>query len=379
MVRVVDAAKNILYFSSFGDMRGGGQESLFQLIEHLDKNKFRPFVIVPNDGDLVARLKSINVIVIIIGLPKVSGFNIWTSGKAVKKIIDTIKRYNIDLIHTDGPRNTFYGGLAAKIKRKPLVWHIRVSEKDKYDRLLYYLSSKLIFVAHSLRQRFDWVRSSHKFVTIYNATNLSKFEFIETTAVFRNDYGIKDEDLLIASIARIEPLKGQQYLINACGVLKNKIENFYLLLIGDIANRDYFRECLDVAKKNKIEDRVIFTGFLNNIDQILKEVDIFVLPSLSEAFPRSVIEAMAANKPVIVTDVGGCSEAIENGISGFLVPPKDSGAISRLIYTLSHDSKLKLEMEKAARLRAEKMFNINRNVELVEQLYQGIFEKSQVL
>ena len=375
MVNVIEPTKNILYFSSFGDMRGGGQESLFQLIEHLDKNKFRPFVVVPNDGDLVARLKSINVIVIIIGLPKVTGFNVWTSGKAVKKLIDTIKTYNIDLIHTDGPRNTFYGGLAAKIKCKPLIWHIRISEKDKYDRLLYFLSSRIVLVANTLRTRFAWVSNSDKFITVYNGVDLSEPRLGKFVPLVREQYGIDRKTLLIAAIARIESLKGQRYLIEACGRLRDKLDDVCVLLIGDIVDSGYCNECKALARELGIENRLIFAGYQNNIDQFLSEIDLFVLPSLSEAFPRSVIEAMGAGKPVIVTDVGGCSEAVEDKVSGFVVPAMDSKALADAIHKLCKDSKLRSKFGQAARVRAEKMFGIMKNVKQTEQVYLNILGK----
>ena len=375
MVNVIEATKNILYFSSFGDMRGGGQESLFLLIEYLDKNKFTPFVVVPNDGDLVARLKSINVIVIIIELPKITGFNVWTSGKAVKKIIDTIRTYNIDLIYTDGPRNTFYGGLAAKIKCKPLIWHIRISEKDKYDRLLYHFSTRLILVASFLRNRFDWVKGSHKFITIYNGVDLFGLKTQSPVANIRKQYGIKDQGLLIAAIARLEPLKGQIYLIEACGQLRHELDDVFILLVGQIADLDYYEECMNLARELGIENRLIFAGYQNNIDQFLSEIDLFVLPSLSEAFPRSVIEAMGAGKPVIVTDVGGCSEAVEDKVSGFVVPARDSKALADAIHKLCKDSKLRSNFGQAARVRAEKMFGIVKNVKQTEQVYLNILGK----
>ncbi len=375
MVNVIEPTKNILYFSSFGDMRGGGQESLFQLIEHLDKNKFRPFVVVPNDGDLVARLKSINVIVIIIGLPKVTGFNVWTSGRAVKKIIDTIKKYNIDLIHTDGPRNTFYGGLAAKIKCKPLIWHIRISEKDKYDRLLYFLSSRIVLVANTLRTRFAWVSNSDKFITVYNGVDLSEPRLGKFVPLVREQYGIDRKILLIAAIARIEPLKGQRYLIEACGRLRDNLDDVCVLLIGDIVDSGYCDECKTLARELGIENRLIFAGYQNNIDQFLSEIDVFVLPSLSEAFPRSVIEAMGAGKPVIVTDVGGCSEAVEDKVSGFVVPAMDSKALADAIHKLCKDSNLRSKFGQVARVRAEKMFGIVKNVKQTEQVYLNILGK----
>ena len=127
---------NILYFSSFGKTGRGGQESLFYLVSNLDRNKFGPHVVVPSDSSLAKRLRGHDIQVSIVKLPKIFDFNIIKKIKAFKNILKLIKKYNIEILHTDGPRNTFYAGLAAIIKKKPLIWHVRTSERDRFDKLL---------------------------------------------------------------------------------------------------------------------------------------------------------------------------------------------------------------------------------------------------
>jgi glycosyltransferase involved in cell wall biosynthesis len=129
------------------------------------------------------------------------------------------------------------------------------------------------------------------------------------------------------------------------------------------------KECEDKAVEFGIQDRIIFTGYRDDVSQILGETDIFVLPSLFEAFPRSVIEAMSSGKPVIVTDVGGCREAVEDDVSGFVVPPGKSEALADRIHMLGTDDKRRLEIGRAARTRAEGMFGIKQNVEKIQQVY----------
>ena len=113
------------------------------------------------------------------------------------------------------------------------------------------------------------------------------------------------------------------------------------------------RECQDKADEFDIKNRVIFAGQLKNIDQMLNATDIFVLPSFFEAFPRSIIEAMGAGKPVIATNVGGCSEALEDKISGFLVSAKDSDALADKIFSACKDQKFKRQNWNEARHRVE--------------------------
>jgi len=360
---------NILYFSSFGSLRGGGQKSLYYLVTNLDRTAFRPHVVIPTEDSLAMKLRTHDIEVTVLGLPKVLNINILKHANALHKLLRLCTEYKIDLIHTDGPRNTFYAGLAARIKHIPLAWHVRASNRDSYDRVLYYLSSKIILVADTLRSRFDWVHKSFKFVTVYNAVDLTDFRAGRSSTVVRNQYKISNRDLMITVTGRIEKLKGQKYLIEACGMLKEKLEDFYVLFSGEIAELSYMKECEYKAVELGIQDRIIFTGYRDDMSQILSETDIFVLPSLFEAFPRSVIEAMSSGKPVIVTDVGGCREAVEDDVSGFVIPPGDPEALADRIHMLGTDDNRRLEIGRAARTRAEGMFSIQQNVDKTQQVY----------
>jgi len=363
---------NILYLSSFGNTGRGGQESLFHLVTNLDKTAFRPYVNLPTEGDLAKRLQGKNITVMILDLPKLFACRIHKTLTASRMLFKLVNEYDIDLIHSDGPRNTFYAGLVARMKRLPLVWHVRASNRDRYDRILYYLSSKLVLVANSLRSRFDWVEKSNKFETIYNGIDLSEFRTKKSITPIRQQYGISEKSMLITAIARVERLKGQKYLVGACGRLKDKLKDFHVLLVGDTIELPYLKECKEKAAELGIQDRLTFTGHQNRVSQILNETDIFVLPSLFEAFPRSLIEAMGAGKPVVVTDVGGCSEAVEDHVSGFIVPARNSKALADRIHMLGIDIELRAKVGKAARIRVEKMFSIQQNVQQTQKLYREI-------
>ena len=364
---------NILYLSSFEDDGRGGQKSLVNLISNLDRKAFKAHVVVPaENGSLVKKLKNRDVEVSVIGFPKVIDFRVLLKIKAFWKIFCLVSKFQIDIIHTDGPRNTFYAGIVAKLKNIPLIWHVRASNQDRYDRLLCNLSSKIILVADSLRSRFISNCNDKKFVTIHNGVDLSKFRPQGPDQYVREKYSIGNNEILVSVTARIEKLKGQKYLIEACCNLQNKIPHFHILLAGEVTDSAYLKECQDKASEIGIIDRVIFPGQLDNVSQLLNATDIFVLPSLCEAFPRSVIEAMAAGKPVIATNVGGCCEAFEDKISGFLVPARDSGALADKILLLAKNRNLREKIGSQARCRAEKMFEIGDKVKQTEKLYYEV-------
>jgi glycosyltransferase involved in cell wall biosynthesis len=237
------------------------------------------------------------------------------------------------------------------------------------------MSTRIVLVADALKNRFDWNTNHRKLITIYNGVNLSEFKYKGSFDLTRQKFGIKRDDLMITVTAGIETIKGQIYLIEACGKLKNKIKNLRILLVGQVLDNSYMEDCKQTANEYGIGDRVIFTGALDNINEILDETDIFVLPSLIEAFPRSVIEAMANSRPVIVTDVGGNVEAIEDNVTGFIVPPKNADVLAEKISILVNNPKLRLVLGAEARCKAEKYFGIHENVKKTESLYQEILNR----
>jgi len=185
---------NILYFSSFGNEVRGGQESLFQLVANLNRKHFNPIVIVPTfEGGLFSKLRKNGTKVCKLELPKILNFRILNKLKTLWKLLKLIRNHRIDIIHTDGPRNTFYAGFAAKIKNIPLIWHVRASNKDRYDRVLTKLSTRIILVADTLRSRFKISSADNKFVTIHNGVDLFKFRPRENKKYVRHKYHIDND------------------------------------------------------------------------------------------------------------------------------------------------------------------------------------------
>jgi glycosyltransferase involved in cell wall biosynthesis len=363
---------SILYFSSFSHLRWGGQKSLFYLVTNLDMQKYRPFVIVPEEGELSEKLRRMGIGVIVIDLPRVSVSQVLTMIDVVIKLNHIIKTYRVKLIHTDGPRNTFYAGVAAKIMRIPLIFHVRALDRDPCDRLLYVLSTKIILVANSLRSRFDWASQDNKFITVYNGLDLSEFQISARTNIIRKEYNINQKCILLVCVARIEPIKGQRILIEAMkdAILQEK--DIHLLIVGDIGDTAYFNTCSELADKSGLKNHITFAGHKENIPEILADSDILVLSSTAEAFPRSIIEAMAMGKPIIASDVGGLAEAVVKGISGLIVSPADPVALANAIIKLANDDNLRQHMGVAARKRAEQMFSIEQNVRSTEQVYEAL-------
>jgi glycosyltransferase involved in cell wall biosynthesis len=360
--------KNILYLSSFGNFRWGGQKSLYHLATRLDPVSYRPHVIVPSEDGLSRALRSKGVEVTVFDLPQVAPRTALQALRAMKFLLDRIHAGGIDLIHTDGPRNTFYAGFAARLKGIPLVWHVRAMDSDRYDGLLCRLATRIILVADALRERFG---GAGKCVTIHNGVNLD--EFHAGRSALPAELGIPPGRLVIGCTGRIEPYKGQKSLIEACKALKQAGVDFHLLLVGETVEHSYEQACRSTAASLGIETRVTFAGHRDDMARLLGAVDIFALPSvIREAFPRSVIEAMASGRPVVVTRGGGAPEAVEEGMSGFVVGPGDPASLADRLLRLATDDEMRREMGAAARQRAETFFSLTENARKTQDVYQSL-------
>jgi len=364
---------NVLLISSHGQIGWGGQESILALAEGLNSEEFTPHVVVPSDkGGMLERIEEKALCVKVIEFPRVLDFHVVKKAKALWNLFRLVKNLDIQIIHTDGPRNTFYAGIVAHMRKIPLVWHVRTAEADRYDLLLYYMANRIVVVAEAVKKRFNKIGNDRKISTIYNGVDTCHFKKKKEKGFIRQKYGISDTDLLITVVGRIEPPKGQVDMVEACGKIRDKIGNFKVLLVGDVVDYDYLQECLKKAEELRLSDQIIVAGYISRISQVLNESDIFVLPSITEAFPRSVIEAMAVGVPVIVTDVGGCPEAVEENISGFLVPPGDPDILAGKILLLKQDSNLREKFSRAGQNRIKKRFCIQEHVEQIQLLYREL-------
>lgn len=355
---------NILYTTSFNYMMGGGQWSLYYLIKHLNKESFHPIVLCPEEGKLSEKMRGLGADVVYLNIGRIRHMNLFV----VLKLISIIKKHGINIVHTDSTTETFYAGIAVQIMRIPLVWHIRVSESAGHlDRLLSLLSDRLILVAKALSSRFKWLEGSSKLAVVHNAVDLEEFDSFTSRSSIRKEFGIRDSEIVLVCIGRIEERKGQEYLVNAM----KHVDNARLVIIGK-KNEVYFKKLKEITEEYGLSDRIIFTGHRKDIPSILREIDIMVMPTFTEGFSRVILEAMATGKPVIATDVGGTPEAVIDGVTGYIVPTRDSLALTNRINELVNDGKKREEMGRAGRTRVEEKFSMKDCIKKVEGIYSGL-------
>ena len=352
---------NILYTSSFSSMQGGGQRSTYLLIKHLDKDKFYPFLVVPKRGELSKEVEKLGVETFIVGFKRIKSFNIIGIIKDMLKIMRIIKDNKIDIIHTESPRQTVYCGIAAKILKVPLVMHLRVSESSLFlDRILYFLSDYMIAVSLAVKERFKRIDNKNKIEVIYNGVDLDEF-------VPADSKNINSDILKIGYFGRIEERKGLDVLIEALKHTEKKVK----LIIQGEGKKEYLNKLKELSKGLDIE----FREYKKDIRSDMRNVDIVVLPSVrGEGLSRLIIEAMAMGKLVIASNLKSNKEALGKDYS-FLFEVGDYKALASAIDRVAVNERLFCEVKDKLRKRAETLFDIKKNTERIERIYNFILEQ----
>jgi len=201
---------------------------------------------------------------------------------------------------------------------------------------------------------------------IYNGVDLDRFDHVEPCCTLRDEYGMEPGSQIVGVVARLEPEKGHQTLIEAWPHVLRSVPDAYLLIVGEGSRRDFLESW---AAAHKVAHRVIFTGRRDDVPAVTAALDVAVLPSWREAQGLSVLEAMALSRPVVASDVGGIPEMIENGVTGLLVERDNPVALADAIVRLLTDHVFADTMAHAAHDLVHERFCVELMVKAIEEIY----------
>ena len=210
-----------------------------------------------------------------------------------------------------------------------------------------------------------------KITVIYNAIDVNAFHNpdIDRDAKLK-ELGLPSNSSVITAIGRVTHQKGHIYLVEAAEMILQAFSNIYFLIVGDdTVDPEVAKAVREAIRAKGLEGRVILTGVRTDVPEILAITDVFVLPSLWEGLSIVLLEAMAAGVPVVVTDVGSNAEVVEDGVSGFVVPPKNPVLLAQRIQELLGNPQRAAEMAEAARRRINEQFSLERLAREHESLY----------
>jgi sugar transferase (PEP-CTERM/EpsH1 system associated) len=287
------------------------------------------------------------------------------------------RKQRVQVVHTHGINPFFYGTLASILAGRPITIqtdHARgifpVARREMAsERILARFTDRIIAVSEGVKA--DLVRYEHirpeKIQVIYNGIDGQKFRAPVDTRAKRNELGLPLHAVVVGVGVRLTEQKGITYLIQALAKLAPAHPDIRLLIVGDGALR---RKLEKLSEEVGVRGQVVFTGFRDDMGDILQAMDIYALPSLWEGHPLVLLEAMAAGKPVVATDIPGSREVVVQGQTGMLVPPQDSEALAQALSLLVQDQTLRERMGREGSRAFEERFRVERMVTEYEGLYE---------
>jgi glycosyltransferase involved in cell wall biosynthesis len=375
----------------------GGDKILLELLRRLDRSSFVPFVVLPADTRHINRFSpeldklGIEYRFVPLGILRRRYFKLWRLPRfafevlaGVWALLRIIRERKIALVHTN--TNTILAGaIAAWVARLPHIWSIHelVLEPNSVRKTLHFLiprlATRVVTVSRAVRDHMlqDAPQFVGRFEFILGGIDLDPFLAAAGREQVRQEWGVRDDELLVGMAGRVTRWKGQSVFAETAKLILAKHANVKFAAVGGVFDTDIFY--MDRFKEQVhdlgIESRFIIQDFRADMPNVFSAFDIFVLPStLPEPFGLVVIEAMASGKPVVATAPGGPSETVVDGETGYLVRPSDPQGTASAVEKLLVDPIKRSRMGEAARKRACEIFALPRYVKEFEDLYSRVME-----
>ena len=354
---------------------GGAETMLYRLLCGLDKSKFIATVITLQSfpGPLQEKIEALNINVCEVKVKSKLDLT------AAIRLYNLVKRLEPQILHTQLFASDMLGRTIGRILKVPvIITGIRNIYYGNLNRYLLYkvtkrFSDKTVFVSHAAANRFVELNivPKEKANVIHNGLDLNNFYKAlgkEAKQSMRTDLSLPEEGFLMLAVGRLSRQKGYSGLFKALTLLE-KMGNFdYKLIIAGTGplRQELEREVKDLG----LHHRVSFIGRCDNIPALMAASDVLVLNSLWEGLPGVVMEAMASELPVVATNVGGTSELVDDGKTGYLVQPNDPDEMKEALTELmSLSEEERRNMGKAGREKVKIQFHVEKMVSEYEQLY----------
>jgi len=294
-----------------------------------------------------------------------------------------LRREKVDLINAHGYPDHFLCAVARKmtgVRALVRTKHNHVPLKGgALSRYLYgTLTSRIVAISEHIREvMIESGLKPDQVTTIRTAINLSQFVPREKNQHLLRELNFPAGCAIIGIVARLTERKGFKNLFEAVKLLADEGRTLKCLVVGGGASTEKIAALKNHAASLGISEHILLTGRRGDIPDILSLLDVFILPSLAEGLGRSLLEAMAAGKPIVASTVGGIPEAIEDGKSGLLVKPDDSRALAHAIGLLLDNPEKAQELGRASRKRAELLFDETKMIDRICSLYEELITNSK--
>jgi len=352
----------------------GSGGTLFDILEKLDRQKFKPYVCIKKaGGKYETKLKELGITILIAPFTTSPRpyykfiFKAW-------KISLFFKQYNFDIWHSFNYLDDYTEPIIARLAGVK-NWIYTKTNMNWYQNSWYLrslLATRIITINHDMEKLF-FNTPKRKRKSVYIPVGIDTEKFSPATPSqfnLREKYKIPQNHQIILSVGHIVPIKGHLHLIKAIALH----ENTSLFIAGRQTPSPYLLEIKKLINNLKLQSRVFLLGEIGNIHELLPEIDLFVMPSITkgEGLGIALLEAMSCKKACIASNVPGCRDIIKNKINGILVQPENPKALSKAIIQLSLDIPLQKQLGLEAKKTIESNFSIVEEVANHVTLYESI-------
>jgi glycosyltransferase involved in cell wall biosynthesis len=372
----------IIYPVIDGEVTGGNIICL-RIIEESLKSGYQVVVNSPTEGKFTDILRARGIKVY--NLDTRRTFRI---DNAIK-LACLIKKENVNLIHSHGPLGvTILSCLAGWLAAVPVINHAHIGDFPSANcliRLYHYLfnwitsrffCARVIAVSESVKKTMiKQGVSADKITVVYNGIDTDTIgDSVRSSIEIRKSFGLNENQRIIGEIGRLCKFKGQRVLIeSASQVLKKFPEAIFMLVGEDLEGRGKYRKELeDLTGELGLKQNIIFTGYRQDVMDLLNTFDIFVLPSLDEGLPVVILEAMAAEKAVIATAVGGTPEIVIDGQTGTLISAENSDKLAEAIIYHLENPEVSKSMGQMGQARVKQFFSLSQMLDKVMDMYKKV-------
>lgn len=386
---------NVLHIITRLDMGGSAQNTLLTCLGH-DRKKYHTTLVHGLSleskmtaaektavGHLTDKAKSAGVAVVPVPALVRRIHPFWDTA-AFFSILRIILRTRPAIVHTHTSKAGILGRLAARVAGVPDIVHtphghlfyghfhpaateiFRVAEK-----IMAPVTTRYIALANGEKKdHMAYLNmASEKIAVIHSGVDIGKFRSSKVDiSAKKRGLGLSAKGKIIGTAGWLLPIKGPVHLLNAMKPILAQHPNTRLVFAGKGGLEGELKQS---ARSMGISDNVSFLGWRGDMDEIMRILDIFVLPSLNEGMGRVVVEAMAAGNPIVASDTGGIPDLVEHGENGYLVPPGDEKALANAILSLLDHPDDCAKMGEKGRTRAES-FSVASMTAKIELLYQEL-------
>jgi glycosyltransferase involved in cell wall biosynthesis len=343
---------------------GGGEKWHYDMAMRLHSKNFPVVVMTNRKSEIRDRLKNSTIPIINFRITNLSFLN----PVKIIMVARAIKKAKINTIILNLSTDLKVAGIASKLAGVPNVIYRRGSAIPIRNTFLNRFLFKHIVdevIANSAETKRTIISKNpklfdiNKIRIIYNGIYIDQFDAQKP----ENIYSRKGDEIVIGNAGRLVKQKGQKFLVELASNLKSKGLNFKIIIAGEGKLEN---ELQNLVKKNQLEDKIEFIGFVEDMKSFMQSIDIFVLTSIWEGFGYVLVEAMACNKPVVAFRISSNPEVVLDNVTGYMVEPFDVSSMTNKVIQLIEDKETREKMGNEGRKRVENIFTFSKTLENFE-------------